>query len=132
MNELIIHVIYDGECDFCIACKTWAENRISGSDIWFIAYQSDIFPTFSPRVSLEKAKNTLILRYPSGRLVYGAEAVFHTMVQMDGWWDFAGRFLALPPFARVFDTQYQWVVKNRKLFSRIVRLYPAWNTGLYT
>lgn len=67
-------VIYDGQCDFCIACVAWIQNRI---EIEALANQ-DIEPADFGVTREECEKSVVVI---ADRIYFGADAVAYLLKQ---------------------------------------------------
>ena len=95
-------VIYDGQCDFCIACVAWIQNRI---EIEALANQ-DIEPADFGVTREECEKSVVVI---ADQTYSGADAVAYLLKQSGN--SLTSRIIKLSgPFGKV---GYRYVAKHR-------------------
>ncbi len=113
-------MVWDGECRFCGAwIRRW--QTMTGDQIVYETSQS--VGTRFPELTTADYANAVFLLLPDGRVLRGAEAVFGALAfnPRRAWPQKLYR--QSPAFARVCETAYAFVARNRMFFSKLTRLF---------
>ena len=107
-------LIYDGECKFCIA---WANKFkiIAGDNVTFITLQD--IPPDNKYVTRAACLQSVHFINTNNKVSKGAEAIFLLFYTAN-----KAKFLFIlykwvPPFRFISELFYNWIAKNRRLFS---------------
>lgn len=104
-------LIWDGDCGFCQASVRWLSNRPRWVDNFTEAPRQRVqLPHFTDQMK-ERAGREVVLLFPDGRTLGGADAVFHILAKTG--WGFFATLLGLPPFIYLMRIGYR-VVANRR------------------
>lgn len=112
-------LIYDGECGFC---KKWIAlwQRLTGDSLDYGPSQ-ELSKEF-PQIPVATFDQSVVLVFPSGKILKGAEAVFASLSQAHSGW--LARLLwkahtSIPVFRRIVEWAYRLVARRRIFFSHL-------------
>lgn len=110
-------MIYDGNCGFC---KRWVTRwkRYSQGKIDFMPYQEAV--NEFPEIPESQYKNAVHFISTDGEAYAGTQAVFRSLAypKQSSFWIWM--YLYFPLFAWGTDTFYDYVARNRYLFSKLM------------
>jgi len=114
-------LVYDGDCSFC---KAWANRwqSLVENDVEFESYQK--MAGHYPEIRKKEFESEVKIIFPSGKIVGGAEAIF-VLLSLHGsrflLWKWLYKYF--PLFVPISEFVYKLVARNRKVASRITRLF---------
>ncbi len=113
-------LIYDGDCGFCLYwIKKW--NRRTEDRVDYAPYQT--VGQAYPQIASDQFERSVQLVKPDGEIVAGAKAVFETLAcHPDSAW-LLRTYKKYPLFAKVAESVYDCVAKNRHALSTVFRWF---------
>ena len=111
-------LIFDGDCRFC---RIWIDywRLLTGGDVEYTAFQEGLGRF--PQVKEDDARQAVQLVLPDGRVLWGAEAVFHTLRGVPGGgWPYRA-YRRVPGVAAVTEALYRLVARHREPAYRVTR-----------
>jgi len=113
-------MIYDGDCGFCLRWVHRWEAAANGR-VDFAPFQDPSLSARFPEIPRQNCEKAVQLVEPDGAVSSGAEAVFRALASAPGQQWFLSWYLKSAFFARASEAVYQFVARNRSLFSRLIR-----------
>jgi lipase maturation factor 1 len=112
-------LIWDGDCDFC---RLWIERwrAMTASKVAYATYQEEAVRF--PEISSDQFNQSVVLIQPDGKVLFAAEAVYHSLAYCRSRKWLAWSYEHLPGFAAVSETSYRFVAHHRIFASRVTRL----------
>lgn len=109
--------VFDGACGLCRAFVRWAQARVGGQPIRWLAYQDAEFAALPVSVTLAEAARSFVWIGPEGKKYTGARAVFQLFRHLRWPWRLAGWLLANPLAAVLAEPFYRLVARYRRRIS---------------
>ncbi|MBM3945397.1 MAG: DUF393 domain-containing protein [SAR202 cluster bacterium] len=110
-------LLYDGECNFCIASVRWLEKRRAGDHLVSRAYQSAGSMLSGRGLTPEDCAQAAYLLEADGRFRRGAGAISYALRRLPGagaiGWKLLGYLYLIPIVKQIEDGVYGLIVKNR-------------------
>ena len=112
--KLISHgvLVYDSQCNLCLATKAWFEKRDLSGKIGFVsAHDPGLISEFPQLQGLDLLREITWIDH-RGQLYRGADAIATALQHMPGW-RWAASLMMLPGTRTVRHSAYRWIAKHR-------------------
>ncbi len=105
-------LIYDGQCNFCLASVKSLRRMDWTGHLAFISLHDPRVTERWPQLSHEELMEQIWLVAKSGKTYGGADAIRYLSLRMPGLWLLAP-ILNLPFTMPLWRTVYRWIARNR-------------------
>src|SRR5690348_8509554 len=113
-------LVYDGDCAFC---RRWV-SRWRGLTCDAIEYQPyQGAAAKHPQIPIEAFQKSVVLIEPDGGVSTGAHAVFRSLALARRKRHLLFAYDRVPMFARLSESIYRWIARNRDLLDPIDRFF---------
>ena len=107
-------LIYDGDCGFCLGwVNRW--RPMTKDQVDYAPFQ-EVAAQF-PQISQERFTASIQLILPDGRILQGAEAVFHLLAYAPGYRWPLWLYRKIPGVAAITEWGYRFVARHRSSLS---------------
>lgn len=120
-------IIWDGECEFCGEwIRRW--ERITSKNVEYIPFGH--LQGLFPETLHSLFERAVVLIEPSGRVLSGADAIFHILEMSAGKRNLISFLRRLPGFLQLSRLTYRFVASHRGQISFVSRLWRQCREGV--
>lgn len=110
-------IVYDSTCHFCSRLKDWILLRVVDDTIEVVDNQDRALMERFEQLNMIDCHNQMVLILPSGKLVFGADAVYHITTQLR-FYKYIAFCYWIPGINLLCNLMYKWITKNRHNWQR--------------